>query len=105
MIDTAIMAAIISGATTLLVCLFNNYFVSKRSKEQSDKQLEASREQNDKQLALLDLRLAQMEKKQDKHNNMMERLAVIEHDIDEMKHDIHEIERHEKEHEELHHAI
>lgn len=70
MFGTAVIAAIISGSTTLLVCLINNYY-----------QARVSKEQNDKQLALLDYRLGEMEKKQGKHNNLVERTAVNERDI------------------------
>lgn len=100
MVSTAITAAIISGATTLIVCLINNYFLSTTQKEQ-----------NDKQLALLGYRLEEMEKKQDKHNHVVERLTIVERDVKtafsalkEIKDDIHKIEEHEREHEKMHNA-
>lgn len=55
-----IITASITAAVTLLVCLVNNYF------------------QSSKQNALLGYRLDQLEKKMDKHNEIVERLYKVE---------------------------
>lgn len=65
-----IIAAIISAVVTLIVCLVNN------------------RAEAEKTRALLDYRLSQLEKKQDKHNNLMERTYRLEGRMDEVAHEI-----------------
>ena len=55
-----IITASITAAVTLVVCLINNYF------------------QSSKQNALLGYRLDQLEKKMDKHNEIVERLYKVE---------------------------
>lgn len=55
-----IITASITAAVTLIVCLINNYF------------------QTSRQNALLGYRLDQLEKKMDKHNEIVERLYRVE---------------------------
>lgn len=55
-----IIAAAISAAVTLAVCIINN------------------RSEQDKTRALLDYRLGELEKKQDKHNQVIERTLKLE---------------------------
>ena len=59
-----ILAAVISGAVTLAVCLVNN------------------RAQAEKTRALLDYRLSELEKKVDKHNHLVERTFRLEGDME-----------------------
>lgn len=54
-----IIGALISGVVSLLV----------------------STHQNDKAMALVEYRLGELEQKMDKHNNLVERTAVIERDL------------------------
>lgn len=61
-----ILAAVISGAVTLAVCLITNHAQAEKTR------------------ALLDYRLSQLEKKQDKHNNLMERTFRLEGDMEVM---------------------
>lgn len=68
-----IIAAAISAGVTLLVCIINN------------------RSQNAQTRALIDYRLAQLEKKVDKHNNVVERTFVLEGQMTEVQHDIRDI--------------
>lgn len=57
---TAIITGSISALVTLIVCLVNNHFqVSKTN-------------------ALISYRLEQLEKKVDKHNNLVERMYAVE---------------------------
>lgn len=55
-----IITSAITAAVTLVVCLINNYF------------------QSSKQNALLGYRLDQLERKMDKHNQIVERLYKVE---------------------------
>ena len=65
-----VIAAAISGLVTLTVCLVNN------------------RTEAEKTRALLDYRLSELEKKQDKHNNLMERTYKLEGKMEEVCHEI-----------------
>ena len=65
-----VIAAVISGVVTLVVCLVNN------------------RAEAEKTRALLDYRLSELEKKQDKHNNLIERTYRLEGKMDEVCHEI-----------------
>ncbi len=55
-----IIAAIITGAVTLTVCMINNHY------------------QNASTRSLLDYRLTKLEEKVDKHNNVVERTYKLE---------------------------
>ena len=70
-----VLAAVISGVVTLVVCLVNN------------------RAEAEKTRALLDYRLSELEKKQDKHNNLMERTFRLEGKMDELSHEIHDLKK------------
>ena len=70
-----VIAAVISGIVTLIVCLVNN------------------RAEAEKTRALLDYRLSELEKKQDKHNNLMERTFRLEGKMDEVSHEIHDLKK------------
>lgn len=65
-----IISAAITGAATLVACLI------------------ANRAEAAKTRALLDYRLSQLEKKQDKHNNLMERTFRLEGQITEVQHEV-----------------
>lgn len=65
-----VLAAAISAAVTLAVCLIQNHA------------------QNEKTRALLDYRLGELEKKQDKHNHLMERTYKLEGQMNEVVHEI-----------------
>lgn len=65
-----IIAAAISGAVTLAVCLSTNHAQAEKTR------------------ALLDYRLGELEKKQDKHNNLIERTFKLEGQMTELQHEI-----------------
>jgi hypothetical protein len=73
-----IIAAAISAAVTLAVCVIN------------------SRSENEKTRALLDYRLSQLELKQDKHNNVIERTFILEGQMLEAQHDIKDLKAYHK---------
>ena len=70
-----VLAAVISGAVTLAVCLVQNHAQAEKTR------------------ALLDYRLRELEKKQDKHNNLMERTFRLEGKMDEVTHEIVDLKR------------
>lgn len=59
-----ILAAVISGAVTMVVCLLNNHAQAEKTR------------------ALLDYRLSELEKKVDKHNHLVERTYHLEGDME-----------------------
>jgi dihydroorotase-like cyclic amidohydrolase len=73
-----IIAAAISAATTLVVCLVNN------------------RSQHAKTTALLEYKFNELEKKVDKHNNVIERTFVLEGQVQECIHDIRDLKAYHK---------
>lgn len=70
-----VLAAVISGAVTLAVCLVQNHAQAEKTR------------------ALLDYRLRELEKKQDKHNSLMERTFRLEGKMDEVTHEIVDLKR------------
>ena len=65
-----ILAAVISGVVTLIVCMVNNHAQAQKTR------------------ALLDYRLSELEKKVDKHNSMVERTYKLEGQVKELQHEI-----------------
>lgn len=65
-----VIAAVISGAVTLVVCLINNHA------------------QNEKTRALLEYKLDELTKRVDKHNSVIERTYKLEGQMTECQHDI-----------------
>lgn len=73
-----IIAAAVSAAATLVVCIINN------------------RSQNAQTRALIDYRLKELERKQDKHNNVIERVFILEGKVTELEHDVKDLKRYHK---------
>lgn len=73
-----IIAAAISAAVTLTVCIINN------------------RSQNAQTRALIDYRLTELEKKVTKHNNVIERTFILEGKVAECQHDIKDLKGYHK---------
>lgn len=65
--NTTIIAALISAGAAILVCMVNNHYQSK----ESEKKHEAN-------IVLISYRLEELEKKVDKHNNLIERTYELE---------------------------
>lgn len=70
-----ILAAAISGAVTLAVCLINNHAQAEKTR------------------ALLDYRLSQLEKKVDQHNHLVERTYQLEGRMREAAHEIADLKK------------
>jgi hypothetical protein len=70
-----IIAAAISAGTTLVVCLITN------------------RAQAEKTRALIDYRVGELEKKQDKHNQLVERTFLLEGQMRECVHEIQDLKK------------
>lgn len=73
-----IIAAAISAATTLVVCLVNN------------------RSQHAKTTALLEYKFSELEKKVDAHNRVIERTYILEGQMLEAQHDIRDLKAYHK---------
>ena len=65
-----IIAAAITAGVTLAVCLITNHAQAEKTR------------------ALIEYRMTELEKKQDKHNNLMERTFKLEGQMNEVCHEI-----------------
>ena len=65
--DTSIITGLISGGIAIIVCLINNHY----QRIESDKKHEAN-------IMLISYRLEQLEKKVDKHNEVIDRTYALE---------------------------
>lgn len=65
--DSAIITAVISSGATLTVCLINNFFQQRKT-----------REENSKTIALIDYKLTELTDRVNKHNNVIERTYELE---------------------------
>lgn len=70
-----IIAAAITASVTLAVCLITNHAQAEKTR------------------ALLDYRLSELEKKQDKHNNLMERTFQLEGRVNEVIHEVMDLKK------------
>lgn len=73
-----IIAAVISGAVTLAVCLITNHA------------------QQEKTRALMEYQLRELTAKVEKHNNLVERTYLLEGQMRECQHDIQDLKRYHK---------
>ena len=65
--NPTIVAALISSTAAIIVCLISNWFVMRKTQKA-----------NQDNIVLIAYRLEQLEKKVDKHNNMIERTYDLE---------------------------
>lgn len=65
-----VLAAAISGVVTLAVCLITNHAQAEKTRE------------------LIDYRVSELEKKQDKHNDLIERTYKLEGQMTEIQHEV-----------------
>ena len=65
-----IISAAITAVVTLAVCLITNHAQAEKTR------------------ALIDYRVSELEKKQDKHNNLIERTYKLEGQMTELQHEI-----------------
>lgn len=65
-----ILAAAMTAAVTLAVCLITNHAQAEKTR------------------ALIDYRVKELEKKQDKHNNLIERTYKLEGQMAEIRHEV-----------------
>ena len=73
-----VIAAVISGAVTLAVCLITNHA------------------QQEKTRALMEYQLRELTSKVEKHNNMVERTYLLEGQMRECQHDIKDLKGYHK---------
>lgn len=70
-----VLAAAISGVVTLVVCLITNHAQAEKTR------------------ALIDYRVSELEKKQDKHNNLIERTFKLQGEMLEVQHEIQDLKK------------
>ena len=70
--------ALIAAGATLLVCLINNHYQHKQFEAQVQQQREESEQKHNETISLVTYRLEQLEKKQDRYNNIISRTYELE---------------------------
>lgn len=70
-----IITALISGLSAIIVCTISNYSNSKKVE------------------SIITFRLQELEKKVEKHNNLIERTYILEKDVDLLEKEIEHIEK------------
>lgn len=70
--------ALIAAGATLLVCLINNHYQHKQFEAQVQQQREESDQKHNETISLVTYRLEQLEKKQDRYNNIISRTYELE---------------------------
>lgn len=70
--------ALIAAGATLLVCLINNHYQHKQFKTQVQQQREETEQKHNETISLVTYRLEQLEKKQDRYNNIISRTYELE---------------------------
>ena len=73
-----VIAAAITGAVTLIVCLITNHA------------------QQEKSRALTEYQLRELSQRVEKHNNLVERTYLLEGEMRECQHDIQDLKRYHK---------
>ena len=70
-----VISAVITAVVTLAVCLITNHAQAEKTR------------------ALIDYRVSELEKKQDKHNNLIERTYKLEGQMTEIQHEIMDLKK------------
>ena len=81
--ETSVIAALISVVGSIIVAMISFYANRKGAKEASETNAE-----------LIAYRIQELERKQDKHNSMIERMFQLEGRMNEAEHDIRDIKQH-----------
>lgn len=77
-------AAIITGIVAIIVCVVNNIVTIWQVNKKHASQIEEQRKSHEETIELITYRLHELERKQDKHNNLMERVFKLEGKVDTM---------------------
>lgn len=75
-------AAIITGIVAIIVCVANNIVTIWQVNKKHASQIEEQRKSHAETIELITYRLRELERKQDKHNNLMERVFKLEGKMD-----------------------
>lgn len=77
-IITTILPAVITGVVTLTVCLINNYYSQRKMRSDSEKLITDIIAKQQQSIAIIELKIDNLEKKQDRHNGAMEKIYDLE---------------------------
>lgn len=78
----ALMAALLSGGTAIVVCLINNICQQRNVQKQ-----------HERTVSLIEYRIDELTKKVDKHNSVVERMYVLEERQNAINNKIEDLER------------
>ena len=79
--NPTVLAAVITGAVTLSVCLINNYFQNKKWKSEQEERERKQKEEQAIRDAKLEMKLSSIEKKLDEHNGYADKIGSIEQNL------------------------
>lgn len=95
--DNELMGKIITGAltaiVTLVVCLLNNYFQSKRENEKRAFERQEIIANQNQAMALIEYKIGELTSEVREHNNFARRMPVVEEQIKVINHRIEDLER------------
>lgn len=105
--DSTILTALISAGATLAVCLINNSFQLRKSREQHLNELEAIRNNHEKEIAefqhkqhealeIIQYQIKELTREVREHNNFARRMPVVEEQIKVINHRIEDLEKKEE---------
>lgn len=75
------IASLITAGVAIAVCLINNAFITRKAESEREKQMLQIQATLNQAIAVIETKLDVLEKKQDKHNNVIERTYALEKDV------------------------
>lgn len=75
------IASVLSGGVAIGVCLINNAFITRKAENEREKQMIQIQATLNQAIAVIETKIDALEKKQDKHNNVIERTYALEKDV------------------------
>lgn len=76
--ESTIIVAIFTGMVSIAVCLINNHYQMKTISQKNDAQMEDMIAHNEQAIAIMQCSIDELRKECEKHNNVMERVFVLE---------------------------
>lgn len=84
---------ILTTAAALLVCLINNWYQQRQFEEHQYSVAEEANRKHDETIKMIEYKLEQLTKKVDKHNNLVERMYVLEKHVEKANYRLDNLEK------------
>lgn len=75
---TYVIPALLALVSAVTVCVINNHYSWKKAKSEYEAHMTEVNAQNQQTVAIIQIKLDELEKKVDRHNNVQERTAKLE---------------------------